>query len=485
MDVQEETIAAISTPPAEGGIAIIRISGPDALEVADRLFIGKNGKKISDQKSYTIHYGMIAEPVFDRSSDQTDLFNINRDQRSNDHAPGRMMIDEALVSVFRTPHSYTGEDTVEINCHGGLLPARKILEAAVHAGARPAEPGEFTKRAFLNGRIDLTQAESVMDLITAKNDFALRSSLSQLEGSLSKKIDEVRNCLLHETAFIEAALDDPEHIDMSGHIGDLRRTVIGQMGKIQSMIDRAESGQMLKEGIKTVIIGKPNAGKSSLLNVMTGEDKAIVTDIAGTTRDVLEDRINLSGITLRLLDTAGIRKSDNEIEKIGIERAKMHAKDADLILFVVDSSVPLDENDQQILRLIEEKKAIVLLNKSDLEAVVTKPSLQKLTCAPVIQISAKNHEGIDEIESFIRKMFFSGEMRVNDEAIVTNVRHEKALEDAERSLSYVLKSIDEGFPEDFYSIDLMDACDALGRITGQTAGEDLINEIFSSFCMGK
>lgn len=531
--VQEETIAAISTPPAEGGIAIVRISGPDALAIADRIFIGTLGKKIADQRAYTIHYGMIAEPVtsndqkfdheydhkFDHECDQKfnhecdhkfdydcdqkcdQEFGHKCDQRAdqaseekagagcsiirNSSCADRRMIDEALVSVFRGPHSYTGEDTAEINCHGGLLPARRILEAAVHAGARPAEPGEFTKRAFLNGRMDLSEAESVMDLITAKNDFALRSSLSQLQGALSEQINEIRGTLLHETAFIEAALDDPEHIDMEDHTGELNRVVMEQKAKIQKLIDQASSGRLLREGIKTVIVGKPNAGKSSLLNVLTGEEKAIVTDIAGTTRDVLEDQINLSGITLRLLDTAGIRESDNEIEKIGIERAKKHVRDADLILYVVDSSIPLDENDDQILHMIETKKSIVLLNKSDLETKVSEASLQKLTDAPIIPISAKNREGIEELEIMIREMFFGGELRVNDEIVVTNARHEKALEDADCSLSYVLKSIEDGMPEDFYSIDLMGACDALGKITGQTAGEDLINEIFSSFCMGK
>lgn len=512
--VQEDTIAAISTPPAEGGIAIVRVSGPDALMIADRVFIGKNGKKLADQKAYTMHYGMIAEPektgedVSESDSDDQDeedpgsagpedpggldtgsagpddLAGQDTGSDGSDRS-GRRVIDESLVSVFRAPHSYTGEDTAEINCHGGILPARRILEAVVHAGARPAEPGEFTKRAFLNGRMDLSQAESVMDLITSKNDFALRSSLLQLQGSLSEKIEAIRGTLLHETAFIEAALDDPEHIDMEDHVDALNRVVMEQKAQIQKLIDQASSGQLLKEGIKTVIVGKPNAGKSSLLNVLTGEDKAIVTDIAGTTRDILEDQINLSGITLRLLDTAGIRESENEIEKIGIERAKKHAQDADLILYVVDSSVPLDENDRQILDLIRGKKAIVLLNKSDLEPVVSEETLQDLTDAPVISISAKNREGIDELESMIRDLFFGGELRINDEIIVTNARHEKALEDADRSLSYVLKSIQDGMPEDFYSIDLMGACDALGKITGQTAGEDLINEIFSSFCMGK
>lgn len=469
--VREDTIAAISTPPSTGGIAIIRVSGPDALKVADRVFIGKNGKTLSAQKANTIHYGMIKEP-------EKDADGINEKDESG-------VIDEALVSVFRAPHSYTGEDTAEINCHGGILPARKILEAVIHAGARPAEPGEFTKRAFLNGRIDLSQAESVMDLINSKNDFALRSSLSQLRGSVSSEINEIRKTLLHETAFIEAALDDPEHFDMDGHTDELTRVVMRQKAKIQKLIENASSGRFLKEGIKTVIVGKPNAGKSSLLNVLTGQDKAIVTDIAGTTRDVLEDQINLSGITLRLLDTAGIRQSDNEIEKIGIDRAKKHAKDADLILYVVDSSTPLDENDDQIIGLIKDKKAIVLLNKNDLDQEVTEEMLQERTDAPVISISAKNRDGIDELVGMIRDMFLGGELRINDEIIITNARHVKALEDADRSLSFVLKSIDDGMPEDFYSIDLMGACDALGKITGQTAGEDLIEEIFSSFCMGK
>lgn len=550
--VREETIAAISTPPAEGGIAIIRISGPDAIAISDRIYQGKNGKTLALQASNTIHYGMIFDFAAkselseeaenftwteesaglkisiggDNSAEsETSIRGRNsegsEDSIREDNSEGSeasvgtddsegldeseksdrifdyedamepegvvhpRRIDEALVSVFRAPHSYTGEDTVEINCHGGLYPARKILEAAVRAGARPAEPGEFTKRAFLNGRLDLSQAESVMDLIRSKNDFALHSSLSQLKGSVSREIGQIRSALLHETAYIEAALDDPEHIVMEEHADQLTRTVMRNKAKIQRLIEQASNGQLLKEGIKTVIIGKPNAGKSSLLNGLLGEEKAIVTDIAGTTRDVLENQIVLSGITLNLLDTAGIRDADNEIEKIGIDRAVAHAKEADLLLYVVDGSVPMDENDEQILSLIQDKKTIVLLNKNDLDLVVTEDMLQTYTDAPIVPISAKKQEGIAELEQLIIELFFGGDLKLNDEAIITNARHIKALEDADRSLTFVLKSIDDGMPEDFYSIDLMDACDALGKITGQTAGEDLINEIFSSFCMGK
>lgn len=479
----EDTIAAISTPPATGGIAIIRVSGPDAFEITDRIFRGKNGKRLSDQKGYTIHYGVITEPVAGSGKPANAGADTGENQKIR--TPGNSVIDEVLVSVLRAPHSYTGENTAEINCHGGLLPARKILEAVILAGARPAEPGEFTKRAFLNGRMDLSQAESVMDIISAKNDYALKSSVRQLKGALSDEINDIRGALLHETAFIEAALDDPEHIDMENHTPALRKIVADGQKRIRELIEKASSGRYLREGIKTVIVGKPNVGKSSLLNVLTGEDRAIVTDIAGTTRDVLEDQIDLSGITLRLLDTAGIRYSDNEIEKIGIERTKQHVKDADLILYVVDSSVPLDENDREILQLIQGKQAIVLLNKSDLDVCVTEVMLQDLTNAPVIAISAKNREGIDTLENQIREMFFGGKIILNDEIIISNARQIQALRDADLGLSRVLQSIDDGMPEDFFSIDLTDACDALGRITGQTVGEDLINEIFSGFCLGK
>lgn len=455
-----DTIAAIATAMTVSGIGIIRVSGEEALEIAGKVYRSKNGKNdIRKSESHKIHYGFIYD--------------------------GEEMIDEVLVMVMKGPRSYTGEDTVEIDCHGGILAMRKVLEAVICAGARPAEPGEFTKRAFLNGRIDLSQAEAVMDVINAKNEYALKSSMSQLKGAVLKSIKEIRNSIIYHIAYIESALDDPEHISIDGYGEELSDVIKEQKEKIRRLIDSFSEGKMIREGIKTVIVGKPNAGKSSLLNCLVGEEKAIVTDIAGTTRDVLEETIVLQGISLKMMDTAGIRKTEDVVEKIGVERARTYAKEADLILYVVDSSTELDENDQEILKLLEDKKAIVLLNKSDLEPVVTREMLSQKTGKPIISISAKEEKGVEELEKQIKEMFFQGELSFNDEVYITNARHKKALEDAWKSLEMVENSISMGMPEDFFSIDLMNAYEALGSITGEAVGEDLVNEIFSKFCTGK
>ena len=458
-DIYSDTIVAISTAMAPSGIGIVRLSGPDAIQIADRVYVNPKGKKLSGQNGYTIHYGNVCE--------------------------NGEVIDETLAMLMRAPHSYTGEDTVEFDCHGGVLATKRILEAIVHAGARPAEPGEFSRRAFLNGRIDLTQAEAVMDIIAAKNDHALRSAQHQLKGSVSGKISDIRQKLLHETAHIEAALDDPEHMSLDGYVEDMRQVIMAQRKSLERLLESADSGKFMSEGIKTVIVGKPNAGKSSLLNLLIGEEKAIVTDIAGTTRDILEEQINIKGITLRLLDTAGIRDASDVIEKIGVERAKEQVKDADLVLYVVDGSVALDDNDFEIMKLIKDRKSVVILNKNDLSTIVTSEELERATGTPVISMSAKNSEGIDELEDQIEKMFFHGGISFNDEIYITNVRHKTCIEEAIRSLELVLQSMDDDMPEDFWSIDLMGACDSLGQITGETTSEDLVNEIFSSFCMGK
>lgn len=455
-----DTIAAIATAMSVSGIGIIRVSGEEALEIAGKVYRSKNGKNdIRKSESHKIHYGFIYD--------------------------GEEMIDEVLVMVMKGPRSYTGEDTVEIDCHGGILAMRKVLEAVIRAGARPAEPGEFTKRAFLNGRIDLSQAEAVMDVINAKNEYALKSSMSQLKGAVLKSIKEIRNNIIYHIAYIESALDDPEHISVDGYGEELSDVIKEQKQKIRRLIDSFSEGKMIHEGIKTVIVGKPNAGKSSLLNCLVGEEKAIVTDIAGTTRDVLEETIVLQGISLKMMDTAGIRKTEDVVEKIGVERARTYAKEADLILYVVDSSTELDENDQEILKLLEDKKAIVLLNKSDLEPMVTRERLSQKTGKPIISISAKEEKGVEELEKQIKEMFFQGEISFNDEVYITNARHKKALEDAWKSLEMVENSISMGMPEDFFSIDLMNAYEALGSITGEAVGEDLVNEIFSKFCTGK
>ena len=457
--MRKDTIAAISTAMTNSGIGIVRISGEEAFDIIKRIYKGKKYKDLSKVKSHTIHYGYIMD--------------------------GEETIDEVLVMIMRGPHSYTGEDTVEINCHGGVFVVKKILETVIKYGARPADPGEFTKRAFLNGRMDLSQAEAVIDVINSKNEYALKSSVSQLKGNVQKKIKEVRSEIIYHTAFIETALDDPEHISVDGYGEKLRVTVDKLLEELDELLKTSDNGRIIKEGIKTVIVGKPNAGKSSLLNVLVGEDRAIVTDIAGTTRDILEESIQLQGISLNIMDTAGIRDTEDIVEKIGVDKAKAHANEADLVIYVVDASRELDENDFEIMEMIQDKKSVVLLNKSDLDTVVTKDMVKVHIDKPMIEISAKEESGIRELEETLKNMFFHGEISFNDEVYITNIRHKTAIQNAYDSLQKVIMSIDNDMPEDFYSIDLLDAYESLGSITGETIGEDLVNEIFSKFCMGK
>ena len=455
-----DTIAAVATAMTASGIGIIRISGPDSRAITEKIYRSKGGKKrIEEVPTHTINYGFIWD--------------------------GEEMIDEVLVMVMDGPRSYTGEDTVEIDCHGGVLAMKRVLETVVKYGARPAEPGEFTKRAFLNGRIDLSQAEAVIDVINAKNEYALKSSVSQLRGAVQKVIREIREQIIYQIAYIESALDDPEHISIDGYGERLQEETGAIKEKINRLLDTVKEGKLMKEGIKTVIVGKPNAGKSSLLNILVGEERAIVTDIAGTTRDILEETIVLHGISLRMIDTAGIRNTEDVVEKIGVGKAIEYAKDADLVLYVVDASIPLDENDREIIKLLEDKKAVIILNKTDLKQVVEERDLRELADHPVLSISAKEEEGIDRLEQQIKEMFFEGNLTFNDEIYITNVRHKAALEEAKRSILLVEDSIEMGMPEDFYSIDLMNAYEALGRIIGEAVGEDLVNEIFSKFCTGK
>ena len=407
------------------------------------------------------------------------------------------VIDEVMVVVMKAPKSYTTEDTVEINCHGGVLVVQKVLQTVLENGARIAEPGEFTKRAFLNGRIDLSRAEAVIDVIHSQNEYALSSSVSQLKGRLSDKIHKLREDILYQIAFIESALDDPEHISLDGYPEQLAVKVTYFQQEIAKLLATADNGRLIKEGISTVIVGKPNAGKSSLLNMMLGEDRAIVTEIAGTTRDALHETINLHGISLNMIDTAGIHETQDVVEKIGVERAKKYAMDADLILYVVDASGNIDEDDQNIISLLDGKKAIILLNKSDLENKITEESLKenlakrlkhsediRILRTSTIDPSSEN-SGMEELEETIRNMFFEGELKHNNELVVTNLRHKEALQDALHSLQLVERSIEDGMPEDFYSIDLTSAYASLGKIIGEEVDEDVVNEIFSKFCMGK
>lgn len=456
--MKSDTIAAPATALSSAGIGIIRISGDDAIEIADRIFCAKNKKKLTDCASHTIHYGYVSD--------------------------GNRMIDEVLVMLMKAPNSYTREDIVEIDCHGGMLIMQKILEAVIHSGARMAEPGEFTKRAFLNGRIDLAQAESVIDMINAKNDFAWQSSIDQLSGSLSKKIRQLREKIINETAFIESALDDPEHYSLSGYPNKLLNIVCELKQEIQHLIDTADNGRILKEGINTVIVGKPNVGKSSILNVLVGADRAIVTDVAGTTRDALEEHIQLSGISLNIIDTAGIRQTEDLVEKIGVDKAKEYIERADLILYVIDSSIKLNEDDLSVAKMLKDKNVIVILNKSDLKQCVTEQEIESIS-DHVISVSAKEGNGISELTDLIRSLFLHGELSYNDQVVITNLRHKNALINSFESLTLVENSIQNQMPEDFYSIDLLDAYDSLGAIIGEALEDDLADEIFSKFCMGK
>lgn len=491
MKMQSDTIAAISTALSPSGIGIIRISGTGAIEAADRIYRSKGGRKrLVDQPTHTVHYGFICD--------------------------GEEVLDEVLVTLMRAPKSFTAEDVVEINCHGGICALRRVLDAVLKQGVRPAEPGEFTKRAFLNGRIDLSQAESVIDVINAKNSYALKSSVSQLRGSVREAVGSLRSRILEQLAFIEAALDDPEHISLDGYDARLKEQTEKLLAELRRLIASSENGRLLREGIQTVILGKPNAGKSSLLNVLVGSERAIVTDIAGTTRDLLEETVNLNGITLNIIDTAGIRHSADVVEQIGVDRARERAQNADLILYVVDSSTALDENDREILSYLKGKKAVVILNKSDLPPVTTGEDIRKeleAVCGAdsciaadsedsesrdaadgnravsvgyfIVEVSTKQESGIDALEDEIRRMFCEGELSYNDEVCITNARQKACLCEAAEALNKVLESIACGMPEDFYSIDLMSAYSALGEVTGEAVGEDLVDKIFSSFCMGK
>lgn len=470
---ENDTIAAVSTGFTDSGIGIVRISGPEAVEVGNRVFRLPGGSmKLKEAESHVMYYGFVVD--------------------ENNH-----VTDEVMSVVMKAPRSYTGEDTVEIQCHGGVFVMKKILNLVLNAGARLAEPGEFTKRAFLNGRMDLSRAEAVMDMIHSRNEYALASSVSQLRGSLFHEIEKLRGEIIYEIAFIESALDDPEHISLEGYPERLREKVGTLLQHMKKLIHTADNGKWIKEGINTVIVGKPNAGKSSLLNCLVGEERAIVTDIAGTTRDVLTESVILGDVNLNMVDTAGIRRTEDRIEKIGVEKAKKYAEDSDLILYVVDASSDLDESDREIVGLIENKKVIVLLNKNDMESKVGEEHIRRLFSREhqenedeykdliIIRTSAKDGTGLDEFERWVKELFFQGEIISSNEVMITNMRHKQALQESCDALVQVVKSIDNGMPEDFYSIDLMSAYSSLGYIIGQQVDDDLVEEIFSKFCMGK
>jgi tRNA modification GTPase len=454
---QSDTICAIATAMNSSGIGIIRVSGEESINIVDSIFRGK--KKLADCDSHTIQYGHIYD--------------------------GENVVDEVLVMIMKAPRSYTTEDTLEIDCHGGILVLKKVLSLLINSGARIAEPGEFTKRAFLNGRIDLSEAESIMDLISSNSELAMKNSIKQLSGSLNKIIVSLRNKILYETAFIESALDDPEHYDLTDYPDELKVKVNEMIKSVDDLLDSFNSGHILKEGINTLILGKPNAGKSSLLNTLSRRERAIVTDIPGTTRDTLEEQITINGVSLNIIDTAGIRETDDIVEKIGVDKAIDSIYDADLILFVIDSSRPLDENDEFIINKIIDKKVIILLNKSDLVSQISEEDICNKYQKPVISFSSVSLDGLKTLEKKITDMFFSGQVSSDDTLYITNSRQAACLSNAKTSLSNVLNSIDNLMPEDFFSIDLMDAYNFLGEITGETIDDDLANKIFSEFCMGK
>lgn len=453
-----DTIAAISTAVGNSGISIIRVSGEDAYEIGKKL-LHWDDVRLAAVESHSIHHG----------------FAYDNDEK----------LDEVLVSFMKSPKTYTREDVIEVNCHGGSFVTRKVLDAVLKCGARLAEPGEFTKRAFLNGRIDLSQAEAVMDVIRAENDYALRSAGKHLDGIVSEKLDPVKNEILSDMAYIEASLDDPENIPLDEEKDkEISIHINKNIDILTGIVDNFDKGRYIKDGIKTVIVGKPNVGKSSFLNYISGKDIAIVTDIPGTTRDSIEKTVNIGDITLDIVDTAGIRETDNKIEKIGIDRAKEHLQDADLVIFVIDASIPLSDEDRQIADLIKHHKSITVLNKSDLTQCVSIEDIKGFS-DHIVEMSAIKHTGLSELSDTIRQMFFDKEIDFNNELFIANVREEQALRDALESLRLVKKSIDDGVSEDFYTIDLMNAYNSLGLVTGDTTSEDLVNKIFSDFCMGK
>lgn len=468
--MEEKTIVGIASA-AGGGIGIIRVSGSESMKIVDSIFHpGKFNNEenealidksyLQQQKSHTIHYGFIIDG-------------------------NNEVVDEVMVSVMKAPATYTREDVVEINCHGGNYILQRVMQLLLEKGAFLAEPGEFTKRAFLNGRIDLSQAEAVMKMISSKNEFALQSAVKQLEGSVSKYIQQIREQILYEMGRIESALDDPEHYDLMGYSDELFDKTEQQIVSLQRLLDRFENGRMKSEGINTVIVGKPNAGKSSLMNILLDEDRAIVTDIAGTTRDALQESVRLGGLMLNLIDTAGIHNTEDTVEKIGVDRAKQYIEQADFILFVVDGSEEWSDEDEQILPLIAQKKGIILLNKADLKAKVSELFLKDKLSWDTIAFSNETKQGLQQLEQYITDKFERGDLQFNDQICLTSIRHKNAVMQAVNALHRVEQSIKDGMPEDFFTIDLMEAYQQLGLINGDTATEDLVNKIFEEFCMGK
>ncbi|MDR0963511.1 MAG: tRNA uridine-5-carboxymethylaminomethyl(34) synthesis GTPase MnmE [Clostridium sp.] len=522
---ENDTIAAIATGYTQAGIGIVRISGNQAIEIADRIFRKPNTQSLASMESHTIHHGIIvdfiayADPSVEIKNDalydpsvkiENDVLYDDATRDTPSGATGSdtsrtnrlRVLDDALAILMKAPKSYTGEDTVELSCHGGSYVLKRVLSAVLAAGARLAEPGEFTKRAFLNGKMDLSKAEAVMDLIQSRNDFALNNSLRQVRGEVEQEIRQLRAQILHEVAFIESALDDPEHYSTTGYGNLLQEKVCAWMRTLQKWIEQFELGRYGKDGIVTVICGKPNVGKSSLLNYLIGEDRAIVTDQPGTTRDILEETVQLRNFALRLTDTAGLRQSEDIVEQIGVSRAKERIAGADLVLFVADSSTVLDENDRNTLLQIKGKKTIFLLNKTDLQEDQSADNVAHTTIADVeafaketiekpkvLAISAKDGSGLEQLETIITDILLlqdeKAKLSTQEVLILTNARQQQEVMRAYDSMRLVIESIESQLPEDFYSIDMMYAYTALGNIIGEEVHDALIDEIFSKFCLGK
>ena len=462
MAIDFDTIAAISTPPGEGGIGIVRLSGDEALEIAEKVYKQGN-KRLSDQPSHTIHYG--------------NLYNPKTDEK----------IDEVMVTIMKAPKTYTREDIVEINTHGGVLVTNKVLQTILAAGARLAEPGEFTKRAFLNGRIDLSQAEAVMDVIRAKTDSAMHNAISQLDGNLSNLISEIRQEILQTLAQVEVNIDYPEYDDVEEMTSKLMQEKAAEVkAQVEGILETAQQGKILRDGLATAIIGRPNVGKSSLLNAFAREDKAIVTEIAGTTRDVIEEFVNIKGVPLKLIDTAGIRETDDVVERIGVSRSKKAIGEAELVLLVFDQSEKLTDEDFEMMRLTENKERIIILNKMDLKQELNVDNLlDKVDPKSVISVSVAENSGIQEVENAIVNLFFAGKTGEKDATYISNIRHISLLEQAVDALDEVVSGIEMGMPVDLVQIDLTRAWDALGEVTGESVQDELITQLFSQFCLGK
>ena len=462
MQTEFDTIAAISTAPGEGAIGIVRISGDDAIRIADEVY-RLNEKRLKDQPSHTIHYGHIVDPKNDE------------------------VIDEVMVTVLRAPKTFTREDVVEINCHGGIVAINRILQLVLRMGARLAEPGEFTKRAFLNGRIDLSQAEAVMDLIRAKTDKSMQMAMRQLDGELSKLIQNLRQEILNTLAQVEVNIDYPEYDDVEEMTLQLLREKTQQVSQgIRALLNTASQGKILRDGLKTAIVGRPNVGKSSLLNVLLREEKAIVTDIAGTTRDTIEEYVNVRGVPLQLIDTAGLRETDDVVERIGVERSRKALNEADFVLLILNQSEELMDEDLRLLEQTKDFKRIILLNKTDLPTKIDMDKVKEfVTDSEIVTTSMLKKEGIDQLEEKIADYFFQGQMNERDATYLSNTRHIALLEKAEQALQEVANGVDMGMPVDLIQIDFTRAWDLLGEITGDTVQDELLTQLFSQFCLGK